>query len=219
MSVKDVLLPLLSYSNATTTEGIEKCAFIGAYLKVRVTAAAIESDALPAPGPFARAFELDAREPSSSHENLMSTQNAEQVLQRFGSAARGCDLAFDLSLIRATAEDAEALLVHLARVKDLTLLPIKAHNGQQEALAKSLIFKSGRPVLIFDERLSGELSDSFDHVSIAWDHSAQAARAVADALPFLKLARTIRILTMSEDNKLASSSGDGLAKHLAIHGI
>ena len=44
---------------------------------------------------------------------------------------------------------------------------------------------------------------------------------MADALPLPKLAKTICIFTMSEDkgSMLDASSGNGLAKHLAVHGI
>ncbi|MFX5207057.1 hypothetical protein ABTC99_20570, partial [Acinetobacter baumannii] len=82
--------------------------------------------------------------------------------------------------MRATAEDAAALIVRKARLMDITLLPIKPHDGPQEMLIESLIFNSGRPVLLFDEQSSSQVPNSFDHVAIAWDHSAQAARAVAD---------------------------------------
>ena len=218
MAIKDILLPLLSYPSATTPEAIEKCAVIGACLKARVTAVAFEFDLLPAAGPFAGAFVLDPQDSPPPHETQISRQNAEQALQRFESAARASNLASESLLTRATAEDAAAQLVQQARTKDLTILPIKAHDGRQEALAESLIFQSGRPILVFDEQSSGHLSDSFDQVSIAWDHSAQAARAVADALPLLKAAKSVRIFTMIDD-KAQSSSGEGLAKHLEVHGV
>lgn len=64
------------------------------------------------------------------------------------------------------------------------------------------------------------MSDSFDHFSIAWDHSAQAARAVADAPPLLKAAKSVHIFTMIDNRaKAGSSSLEGLAKHLAVHGV
>ena len=220
MAIKDILLPLLSYPSATAPEAIDKCAIIGACLKARVTAVAQELDLLPTPGPFAGAFVLDAPGSVPPQETQISRQNAERALQHFESAARASNVASEALLIRATADDAVAQLVQQARVKDLTLLPIKPHDGRQEALIEKLIFNSGRPVLIFDEQSSSQLSDSFDQVSIAWDHSAQAARAVADALPLLKAAKSVRIFTMIDDRaKAQSTSLEGLAKHLAMHEI
>ena len=40
--------------------------------------------------------------------------------------------------------------------------------------------------------LAAELPVTFDDVMIAWDHTAPAARAVADALPILQSASSVR---------------------------
>lgn len=222
MAIRDILLPLLSYPRATKPEAIEKCAVVSAHLKARVTAVAFELDLLPAPGPFAGAFALGLPDSAPIKEAQISRQNAEQALKRFESAAQASGSASEALLIRATAEDTAALLVRQARLKDIALLPIKPHDGAQEMLIESLIFNSGRPVLLFDEQSSGKLPDSFNHVAIAWDHSAQAARAVADALPLLKAAKSVRIFTMIEDAAEAESrlsSAEALAKHLSEHRI
>ena len=55
---------------------------------------------------------------------------------------------------------------------------------------------------------------------IAWDHSAPAARAVADALPVLQSAETVRIITATDDGTTDEMrSGADLVTHLAEHGI
>jgi len=45
------------------------------------------------------------------------------------------------------------------------------------------------------EESASELAVAFDQVVIAWDHTAPAARAVADALPMLKAAASVRVIT------------------------
>jgi nucleotide-binding universal stress UspA family protein len=60
----------------------------------------------------------------------------------------------------------------------------------------------------------------FDHVAIAWDHTAAAARAVGDALPLLRAAARVRILTATDGKTPAElASGAALVSHLAEHGI
>jgi nucleotide-binding universal stress UspA family protein len=55
---------------------------------------------------------------------------------------------------------------------------------------------------------------------IAWDHTAPAARAVADALPMLQAAASVRIITATdEETSAVLVSGAALASHLAEHGI
>jgi len=75
-------------------------------------------------------------------------------------------------------------------------------------------------VLMCPEELAAELPVMFDHVLIAWDHSAPAARAVADALPMLQSAKTVHIITAT-DKRMSHEmeSGTALVDHLAEHGI
>src|SRR5207247_6261061 len=106
-----------------------------------------------------------------------------------------------------------------ARSADLSLIPMK-QDGTSEKLAERLLFGSGRPVLICPEELAADLSVAFDDVLIAWDHSAPAARAVAEALPLLQSAATVRIITATDSKTPREvSSGSALVAHLAEHGI
>jgi len=70
------------------------------------------------------------------------------------------------------------------------------------------------------EEIVGELPVVFDRVAIAWDHTAPAARAVADALPLLEDAADVRIITATDEKTSAEiESGAALARHLAQHEI
>ena len=61
-----------------------------------------------------------------------------------------------------------------------------------------------------------------NNVVIAWDESPQAARAVHDAIPLLKLADNVNVVMVPEEeyyeNKLIIS-GQGLKSYLSHHGI
>ena len=77
-------------------------------------------------------------------------------------------------------------------------------------MSKRLIFESGRPILICPEEFAAELPVAFDDVVIAWDHTAPAARAVADALPMLQAAANVRIITATDGKTPAEQeSGAG----------
>jgi nucleotide-binding universal stress UspA family protein len=61
---------------------------------------------------------------------------------------------------------------------------------------------------------------TFNDVVIAWDHTAPAARAVADALPMLQSAAKVRVITATDNNTAAEmESAAALVSHLAEHGI
>jgi nucleotide-binding universal stress UspA family protein len=91
-----------------------------------------------------------------------------------------------------------------------------------EKVVEGLIFQSGRPLLIFSGGGTDRLSNSFDHAAIAWDRSQQATRAVADAMPFLQSAKTVRVFTVTDKQmptERETSDGEALVKHLAAHSI
>jgi nucleotide-binding universal stress UspA family protein len=57
-------------------------------------------------------------------------------------------------------------------------------------------------------------------IVLAWDGSRQAARAMADALPIMKLAREVRVLTVVKEKPEATAGlGNDVVRHLGLHGI
>jgi nucleotide-binding universal stress UspA family protein len=94
------------------------------------------------------------------------------------------------------------------------------HDDQAEKIVEQLIFESGRPILMCPVEYAGELAVVFDHVVIAWDHTAPAARAVGDALPWLQAASSVGIITATDSKTPAElESGKALVSHLAEHAI
>ena len=61
---------------------------------------------------------------------------------------------------------------------------------------------------------------TLDRVMVCWDRSRAAARAVGDALPFLKKAKQVEIVIVSDKpNKKDEIPGADLGQHLARHGL
>jgi nucleotide-binding universal stress UspA family protein len=55
---------------------------------------------------------------------------------------------------------------------------------------------------------------------VAWDGSAQAARAANDALPFLRAADLVEVVSVVGEKDLpTSAAGAAFAPHLARHGV
>lgn len=77
----------------------------------------------------------------------------------------------------------------------------------------------GRPVLVLPEAPT-RAEISLDVIGVAWDFSRPAARAVADALPLLQGAKTVRVVTVTNEKTIETRrSGGELARHLACHGV
>ena len=115
------------------------------------------------------------------------------------------------------AELGDALATR-ARVSDLLLLG-QPQDGDPTALAQSImesvLFSSGGPVLLVPwvgvERPAGE------RVMVAWDGSVEAARSVKDALPFLRRADSVVVLSVDPRSSPPEAGAD-VALFLSRHG-
>ncbi len=153
-------------------------------------------------------------------EALRSVSDARGLLKAFDDAAIRFGVRKEQTLIRPVAEDIPEHFAVCARIRDLSIVPVKTNDDRSEKIVERLIFESGRPILMCPEELAADLPVAFDDVVIAWDHTAPAARAVADALPILQSATNVRIITATDDKTTAEMvSGAALVSHLAEHGI
>ncbi len=216
MAIKDIFLPLVGEPSAAAIAAIEKCTAVAGDIGARVTAMVVEQDILVRPK-VAISSDL---ENTAATEAVRSVSNAHDLLTAFDTAATRFGVRNEQWLQRFAAADIPANLAVWARLKDLSFVPVKPHDDQSEKIVERLIFESGRPILMCPEEFAGELAVAFDNVVIAWDHTAPAARAVADALPWLRAAANVRIITATDNNTPAELlSGTALVSHLAEHGI
>jgi nucleotide-binding universal stress UspA family protein len=109
------------------------------------------------------------------------------------------------------------VLVEAARTRDICLIPV---GSGEPAAAEAVLFGSGRPVMIFPEAADVGQAAAFERIAVAWDGTRAAARALADALPLLKTARDVRVLTVLGDKPAATEGlGGEVVRHLARHGV
>jgi len=103
------------------------------------------------------------------------------------------------------------------RYFDLCMVGWTANNQAAQMTAEEVVFSSGRPTMLLP---GDEDVGPLDHVVVAWDGSRVAARAVADAQPFLERASTISIVTVTDEKVLPREDiGDRLAHGLAARGF
>jgi nucleotide-binding universal stress UspA family protein len=216
MAIKDILLPLVGEPSAAAIAAIEKCMAMAGNIGARVTAMAVEEDILVRPK-VTISTDLDN---TAAAEAVRSVSDAHGLLKAVDAAANRFGVRNEQRLIRLAATDIPANFAVTARLKDLSLIAVRPHDSQSEKIVEALIFESGKPILICPEEFATELAVAFDDVVIAWDHTAPAARAVADALPMLQAAPNVRIITATDKKRPAElESGAALVSHLAEHGI
>jgi nucleotide-binding universal stress UspA family protein len=108
------------------------------------------------------------------------------------------------------------LLAGSGRVSDLIVIgrPNGDGDGPMAATLDAALFDTGRPVLVAPPKAAATAGD---RVAVAWNGSAQSARIVAAALPFLKRASEVVILSGGEDDKRAPAAQ--LLSNLSRHGV
>ena len=80
-----------------------------------------------------------------------------------------------------------------------------------------VVISAGRPVLIVP--YTGKGNATGDHVMVAWDHSRESARAVCDALPMLKRASSVSVVSVDPKHGEGDVPGADIARFLSEHGI
>jgi nucleotide-binding universal stress UspA family protein len=149
-----------------------------------------------------------------------SADNAHQLLDAFETLAKAAGIAHERRLLGCRLVEIPEHLAREARFCDLAMVPLRGPDASERDIAEQLVFASGRPILAFPEDPNRTLPASLDNVAVAWDFSSTAARAVADALPFLRRAKKVRVFTVIDDKPIDKShSVVQLAKHLARHGV
>jgi nucleotide-binding universal stress UspA family protein len=103
------------------------------------------------------------------------------------------------------------------RVFDMIVLARPGPEWQSPSMLtlESALFESGRPVLIAPPSPPRSLGT---HVLVAWNCSTEQARTMADAMPFLRLAERVTIVTV-EGATVAGPSADQMARSLAMNGV
>jgi len=107
------------------------------------------------------------------------------------------------------------LVPRRARLFDLVVLGRSERVVDQPHtdVLEDTLMHCGRPVVLAPAQAPQELGVT---VAIAWNASAEAARAMAGALPFLRRAKAVRVLTAGD---MDASEGSALVQSLGWRGI
>jgi nucleotide-binding universal stress UspA family protein len=155
-------------------------------------------------------------------ESRKSEHDAEKLLEAFEEAAKRHRVFGERIFRSCRPYEVPDMLAGCSRLCDLTILPMPqgGYVAQFDAQwdVETILFQSGHPAIVVPAEATGPIA--FDTVIVAWDKSRAAARAIADALPILQIAKHVRILTVTGEKPIESHHvGAELAHHLAFHGV
>ncbi|MHC2626502.1 nucleotide-binding universal stress UspA family protein [Bradyrhizobium huanghuaihaiense] len=215
MPIKDVFLPLVGQPRGPALAAIEKCVSVAADLGARITALALDEDLFVRPKVL-----LPDDSDAAEVKGAPAASDMQRLLDAFTVAASRANIRAQSRSGKVAEDQIAPILAEHARFSDLTLVPVKPHDSRTEHIIETLLFESGRPLLLCPEQLVEVLRPEFENVMIAWDHSARAARAVGDAMPILQAAASVRVVTVTDDKTdEIVQSGTSLVDHLREHGV
>ncbi len=128
--------------------------------------------------------------------------------------------AFDAPAVRDAGGPA-AILGRLARGADMVIVGQGGTSEERSdapgSLPQDLVMTAGRPVLVVPHILA--VPDTGRRIVVAWTDSREAARAMADGLPFLRSAERVCVMAIGDADKLGVSALDMPLGYLGRHGI
>jgi nucleotide-binding universal stress UspA family protein len=174
------------------------------------------------------AFQYDPIMPAALMDDVppdvIDTQRAENeraantATGRFDGAARVASILSETRIVQSTMAGVATRFAHIARRFDLSLVAQAKPDadGPEALIVEQALFDSGRPILVVPYIQTAPFTT--DRILLCWDGSRAAARAAADAIPFLSRAKAVEIFIV-ETGKLKSDEipGADIAGHLARH--
>jgi nucleotide-binding universal stress UspA family protein len=171
------------------------------------------SEAAPVATEIVEMVEREIEERASRAKRTFETWRAARRLPLLDAPTKRDSISTSLIVEAGWANDGLALHGRLA---DLVVVPRDdVLAGDPTFALEAAAFDAGRPTLLVPSRWRGEL---FGKAVIAWKSSAEAARAVAAALPLLAKADTVGIFAATEHD-VAPATPEGLVAYLRWHGI
>jgi len=150
-------------------------------------------------------------------------RKAERLLEQFRATAERAGVNVDSRLDFAVDGDVARVLPIHARHADLTVLgQHDPEDGQAggNLLIGDVALSCGRPILVIP--FIGAGATLGERILVAWDGGREATRAVNDALPLLKRAAKVTVVTVNpgmRPGRHGSVAGADISLHLARHGV
>lgn len=185
-----------------------------AALGARLTAAVFDMDVLtvgdvPTGGPAG----------AGRTEGETGGRAAAETAERLVRAAAGLGVELLAVTGRSFAYGLPEVVAEHARLHDLVVAGVdRAGLLSERAMAEHLVFEAGRPVVVVPPDHRGPVG--LRRIAVAWDNSRAAARALGDAMPLLRRAEEVGLVSVGGERPIDQSLGAGaIVEALARRGV
>jgi len=149
--------------------------------------------------------------------------NAKAVQDSFEKAMKAEGLSCDFQLVNGATANVSDEVIARGHCADLLLLStanVDAPAGVEPDFVEQVVMAAGRPVMILP--LKGDSKLDLSSIVLAWNDGREAARAAFDALPILRLAKSVSIVRLDPQKApelQGKIAGTDVAEALSRHKV
>lgn len=222
MSIKIIMAPLSGVEGGVAS--LETALHVGKHFGTHVEAFHVSIDSRDSVAYLAEGMTsamiqdiMNAVDKESGDRTTRARAQFDAACRRAGAAVTEGPSAGGFSASFKVAEGREEDLIALhGRLCDLIVAGRReGDDGAARGILEVALLETGRPVLVAPPRPALDFGRT---VGVAWNGSAEASRAIACGLPFLREAEEVIILVVPEGAR-AGPPVDQLIAYLGCHGI
>ena len=208
---RHILLPLLTYPDATSETMIANAVALAHHMRATLTVCAVEIS-VPDVSNALSSLIIDAARMAREAEAL-SRKRASVLTEIAVDQAKAASVDVRSRRIKIEEPFVVEALAEASRAYDFVLLESADFS---RPIVEAVLFGSGRPLILYPPAPFG---GRMDHVAIAWDGSRAAARAAHDASAFLEQASKVHLLSVIDEKLIKFETGDYLIENLLKSGV
>ncbi len=180
----------------------------------------VDQESMPEIKDYVRRYEAEVEASRQAYRDIYSKICASDNIPIINSA-EDYKNEVSSSWIRYDWGEADTVISRYARISDLSI--IARPNTQDKALFSQIIhhilFDAAKPIILMPVGQDSHLQNTAPkHIAIAWNGSNESSHAVSAAMPLLKQAEKVTILTYNS-KKTNSETADDLQTWLKTHAI
>jgi len=151
-------------------------------------------------------------------DNAQQGEAAEAIAQALRTEASQAGVTANVAVASASFSDVRAQVTAQARLADIVVADASADaTGTQRELLSDVLFSASRPVVVVPASVT---TLSLDTVVVGWDGTSPATRALNDALPLLRQAGRVDVVSIINDKDLGTGGrAADVVPHLQRHGV
>lgn len=203
-------LPLATYPDASSFALLQNAVDVSLHQRADLTASIPLVRIEPIQPRFPTFLDVEKMRAEAERFSKYNGAALEQTLRDYGKKA---DIEVEIHPFDAKEPFVAQTLAERSRAYDLSILEA---SETMRLLIESVLFESGRPVLLFP---SDNFCGRIDAVAIAWDGGTTIARALTGARLLLEHASRVVLISVTDDKQIDEHSRDHLAAALRKAGL